>query len=75
MYFQYDTTGVPLGFIWNDTQYFYLSNQMGDVISITDAQGEELVEYEYDEWGKICSTYLLLYFEWGMKCEKHTKKV
>ena len=32
---------------------------MGDVISITDAQGEELVEYEYDEWGKICSTYLI----------------
>ena len=28
---------------------------MGDVISITDANGEELVEYEYDEWGKTIS--------------------
>ena len=39
IYFQYDNTGSPLGFIWNDTQYLYLTNQMGDVISITDAQG------------------------------------
>ena len=29
---------------------------MGDVISITDAQGNELVEYEYDEWGKLILT-------------------
>ena len=28
---------------------------MGDVISITDAQGNELVQYEYDAWGKITS--------------------
>lgn len=58
LYFQYDTNGIPLGFIWNDTQYFYLTNQMGDVISITDTQGDTLVEYEYDEWGKLYSTYL-----------------
>jgi len=32
-----------------------MTNQMGDVISITDANGEELVEYEYDEWGKTIS--------------------
>lgn len=55
MYFQYDTNGSPLGFIWNNTQYLYITNQMGDVISITDAQGNELVLYEYDEWGAIGS--------------------
>ena len=56
MYFQYDTNGSPLGFIiYNGIQYFYLTNQMGDVISITDAQGNELVQYEYDAWGKITS--------------------
>ena len=55
MYFQYDTTGTPIGFIYNGTQYLYLTNQMGDVISITDAQGNELVQYEYDEWGAIGS--------------------
>lgn len=55
MYFQYDTNGVPLGFILNGTQYLYLTNQLGDVISITDTQGNELVQYEYDEWGAIGS--------------------
>ena len=56
MYFQYDTNGTPLGFIYNGTQYLYMTNQMGDVISITDAQGNELAEYEYDEWGKLILT-------------------
>ncbi len=57
MYFQYDTNGTPLGFIYNGVQYFYLTNQMGDVISITDMQGNELVQYEYDEWGAVASIY------------------
>ncbi|MGN0528479.1 MAG: amidase domain-containing protein [Eubacterium sp.] len=57
MYFQYDTSGVPIGFIWNGTQYLYMTNQMGDVISVTDAQGVELVQYEYDEWGALASIY------------------
>lgn len=55
MYFQYDTNGAPFGFIWNGTQYLYMTNQMGDVISIADAQGNELVQYEYDEWGTLGS--------------------
>ena len=50
-YFQYDANGTPLGFIRNGVQYFYFTNQMGDVLSIADAGGDELVEYEYDEWG------------------------
>lgn len=32
IYFQYDSNGTPLGFIWNGTLYLYLTNQMGDVI-------------------------------------------
>ena len=46
MYFRYDTNGIPLGFIYNSTQCLYLTNQMGDVIFITDAQGNELIPYE-----------------------------
>ena len=53
MYFQYDTNGSPLGFIWNGTQYLYLTNQMGDVISITDTAGTVVANYEYDAWGKV----------------------
>ena len=52
-YFQYDTNGFPLGFIYNGVQYFYLTNQMGDVISITDTNGEIVGNYEYDAWGGV----------------------
>ena len=55
MYFLNNIYGVPLGFIYNNVQYFYMTNQMGDIISITDAQGNELVQYEYDEWGAVVS--------------------
>lgn len=51
MYFQYDTNGTPLGFIYNGIQYFYLTNQMGDVIAITDTTGTIVGNYEYDAWG------------------------
>lgn len=30
-YFQYDTNGMPIGFIFNGTKYFYMTNQFGDV--------------------------------------------
>lgn len=53
MYFQYDTNGFPLGFIYNGIQYFYLTNQMGDVISITDTAGTVVANYKYDAWGKV----------------------
>ncbi len=53
MYFQYDTSGTPLGFIYNGTQYLYLTDQMGDVIAITDADGGIIAAYVYDAWGKL----------------------
>lgn len=53
MYFQYDTSGIPLGFILNGTQYLYLTNQMGDVVAITDSTGAVIANYTYDEWGNI----------------------
>ena len=53
MYFQYDTSGVPLGFIYNGTQYFYITSQTGDIIAITEADGEAVAQYAYDEWGKL----------------------
>ncbi len=56
MYFQYDTNESPLGFIYNGTQYFYITNQMGDVVGITDATGTLIAQYEYDEWGNVLST-------------------
>ena len=52
-YFQYDTNGTPLGFVLNGTQYFYITNQMGDILAITDANGDIVGNYEYDAWGKV----------------------
>ena len=53
MYFQYDTNGTPLGFVLNGTQYFYITNQMNDVLAITDTTGTIVGNYEYDAWGTV----------------------
>ncbi len=55
MYFQYDNSGTPLGFVYNETQYFYLTNTMGDVLGITEANGNLIAQYLYDDWGKLVS--------------------
>lgn len=52
MYFQY-RNGVPVGFVYNGTQYLYITNQQNDVIAITDADGGTMAAYYYDEWGKL----------------------
>ena len=55
MYFQYDSNGVPFGFIYNNSQYFYLTNQMGDVAAIANSNGFVIAQYNYDEWGRLLS--------------------
>ncbi len=55
MYFQYDTNDLPLGFVYNEVQYFYVANTMGDVIGITEANGNLIAQYLYDDWGKLVS--------------------
>lgn len=57
-YFQYDNSGTPFGFILNGIQYFYLKNQMGDVIAITESNGNAICEYFYDEWGNLLNIYI-----------------
>ena len=44
---------MPIGFIYNGTQYFFLTNQFGDVFGIIDENGIQLVTYTYDEWGYV----------------------
>jgi len=56
MYFQYDNSGNPTGFLYNGTQYFYLTNQMGDVIGIADSTGSLLATYTYGAWGEVLAT-------------------
>ena len=51
-YFRYDESDNLLGFELESEQYFYITNLVGDVIAIVDSNGETLVKYEYDPWGK-----------------------
>lgn len=41
--------------IYNGTEYYYVTNLQGDVIAILDKNGNCVVEYTYDAWGKILS--------------------
>ena len=56
LFFQYGAGGVPLGFVYNGVQYFYITNQLGDIIGITDSTGDAFVMYSYDEWGSPIQT-------------------
>ena len=53
--FKYDNNSDIFGFIYNDTEYYYIKNAQNDVIAIADANGTVLVKYEYDAWGKVIS--------------------
>lgn len=53
MYFQYNNSGEPIGFILNNEQFFYLTNMYGDITAILDAQGNEVAEYVYTAWGEL----------------------
>lgn len=51
--FMYDNNSDIFGFIYNDTEYYYIKNAQNDVIAIADADGNVLVKYFYDSWGKV----------------------
>lgn len=53
MYFQYDEHQSPIGFIYNENQYYYITNISGDIIGITESNGLAVAEYFYDAWGNV----------------------
>ena len=56
MYFAYDASGVPLAMTYDGVDYYYVTNIQGDVVSILNASGTEVVSYAYDAWGNLIST-------------------
>ena len=52
IYFQYYNEEL-IGFQLENVQYFYVTNLSGDIVGITDANGNLIAEYSYDEWGKL----------------------
>jgi len=55
MDFFYDASGYPFAVKYNGDLCYYITNLQGDVMSIVDAQGEVVAEYEYDPYGNIIS--------------------
>ena len=51
--FMYDNNSDIFGFIYNNTEYYYIKNAQNDVIDIADADGNVLIKYAYDAWGKV----------------------
>ncbi len=60
LYFRYDSNDSLIGFekTTNNTttDYYYVKNLQGDIISILDSDGNDVVDYIYDAWGKLLST-------------------
>ena len=56
MHFFYDAQGRPAKVRYNGTIYSYIHNLRGDIVGIIDTDGNVVVEYKYDAWGKALST-------------------
>ena len=55
MHFFYDAQNRPAIVIYNGTAYYYMHNLQGDIIHLVDANGNNVVNYVYDAWGKKLS--------------------
>lgn len=61
MDFFYDASGMPFAVKYNGDLCYYITNLQGDVMSIVDAQGEVVAEYEYDpEMGRFINVDALV---------------
>lgn len=56
MHFWYDAQNRPTIVNYNGTRYAYIVNLQGDVLGLIDSNGDEVVRYTYDAWGKVLST-------------------
>ena len=53
--FSYDANGLPMTVDYNGATYYFVTNLQGDVIAITNANGQVVAEYAYDAWGNTLS--------------------
>jgi RHS repeat-associated protein len=54
--FTYDAFGRPVAVTEGNDTYYYILNQQGDVVAIINGNGDFVVEYYYDAWGRLIST-------------------
>ena len=58
--FDYDSNGSPIGFEYSSNgriyfSFYYVKNAQGDIVEILDGSGNSVVQYTYNEWGKVLS--------------------
>ena len=56
LHFFYDAQSRPAKVRFNGTIYTYVQNLQGDIVGILDNNGNLVVEYKYDAWGKLLSS-------------------
>ena len=56
LHFFYDAQSRPAKVNFNGEMYVYVLNLQGDIVGILDKDGNLVVEYKYDAWGKPLST-------------------
>ena len=54
--YTYDANGQLVSVNYKGTEYYYLRNGQSDIVGLMDGSGTRVVEYTYDEWGKLIST-------------------
>ena len=54
--YNYDETGQVIGLSYNNKQYFYLRDILGNINKIIDKNGNVMVSYSYDGYGNPIST-------------------
>ena len=71
LYFMRDENGVPYGFNYNGTEYYYRYNLQGDVTALFNASGTTVARYQYDPWG-----YTYAYDgNWGSPSSSHIANI
>lgn len=55
LHFFYGADGSPAVVMYNGASYGYVKNLQGDIVSIVNSSGAEVVHYTYDAWGKLLS--------------------
>jgi len=56
LHFFYDAQGRPSMVRRNGIDYVYMHNLQGDIIGIMDMDGQVVVEYAYDAWGRLLNS-------------------
>ena len=52
LHFFYDAQNKPAIVVFNGASFSYVKNLQGDIVAILDSNGNKVVEYKYDAWGK-----------------------